>query len=187
MHTMQPEVLMLASRRLFALFAAAALVTVAAPARAQQLPIPDVTAARDVPGAKELPDPSMEYKVMFMVGAGPKAEEVNPTLTAAARYINTLAKFGVPAEKRKIVLVIRGGMDMILKNDAYKAKHNGQDNPNIAMIQALKKAGADIRVCGQGVLGLKFKDTDILPEVQVDLWAMTTAINLQLRGWVRIG
>ena len=35
-------------------------------------------------------------KVLFMVGAGPKPEEVNPTLMAVARYVNTLAKAGVP-------------------------------------------------------------------------------------------
>jgi hypothetical protein len=27
----------------------------------------------------------------------------------------------------------------------------------------------------------------VLPDVQVDLWAMTTMVNLQLRGYVRIG
>jgi len=26
-----------------------------------------------------------------------------------------------------------------------------------------------------------------VPDVQVDLWAMTTMVNLQLRGYVRIG
>jgi len=28
---------------------------------------------------------------------------------------------------------------------------------------------------------------DVLPDVQVDLWAMTTMVNLQLRGYVRVG
>jgi len=28
---------------------------------------------------------------------------------------------------------------------------------------------------------------DVLPDVQVDLWAMTTLVNLQLKGYVRVG
>lgn len=167
--------------------ATALVLALAGSAAAQQLPVPDVTAARDVPGAHELPDPAMEYKVLFMVGAGPKPTEVNPTLQAVARYVNTLAKHGVPADKRKIVVMIRGGIDMILKNDTYKTRHEGQDNPNVAMIQALAKAGVSIRVCGQAVVGMKLDRATILPEVQVDLWAMTTAINLALKGYVRVG
>lgn len=165
----------------------AVLLSSALPAFAQQWPVPGVEPARDVPGAKELPDPSTEYKVIFMVGAGPKATEVNPTLTAAARYLNTLAKWGVPADKRKFVVMIRGGMDMILKNDAYQKKHPGENNPNIAIIQALSKAGVSVRVCGQGVVGLKYDTADILPEVQVDLWALTTMVNFELKGYVKIG
>lgn len=173
-------------RLLAALFFAALLSPVTA-ASAQPWPVPGIEPARDVPGAKELPDPATEYKLIFMVGAGPKATEVNPTLQAAARYLNTLAKWGVRAEKRKFVVMIRGGMDLILKNDAYKAKHPGQDNPNIAIIQALSTAGVSVRVCGQGVLGQKYAATDILPEVQVDLWALSTMVNFELRGYVKIG
>lgn len=177
---------MITSRRFVALFCAV-LLSSATAAWAQQWPVPGVEPARDVPGAKELPDPATEYKLIFMVGAGPKATEVNPTLQAAARYLNTLAKWGVPAEKRKFVVMIRGGMDMILKNDAYKAKHPGQDNPNVAIIQALSKAGVSVRVCGQGVLGQKYNAADILPEVQVDLWALSTMVNFELKGYVKIG
>lgn len=175
--------------RRLAPLAAALLLATALPAAARQLPVPGpgFEPARDVPGAHELPDPSMEYKVLYMVGEGPKPAEVNPTLVAAARYLNTLAKWGVPAEKRKFVVMIRGGMDMILKHEAYRARHNGQDNPNVAIIQALSKAGVSVRVCGQGVLGRKYNTADILPEVQVDLWAMTTMVNLSLKGYVRIG
>jgi intracellular sulfur oxidation DsrE/DsrF family protein len=162
------------------------LVVTAVPARAQ-LPIPGVNPARDVPDAHEMPDPNTEYKVLFMVGAGPKPDEVNPTLMAVARYVNTLAKAGVPADKRKIAVMIRGGIDMILKDDAYKARHDGKSNPNIDIIEKLAKAGVSLRVCGQGVVGMKLDRAAILPEIQIDLWAMTTAINLGLQGYVRVG
>ncbi|MDH4066767.1 MAG: DsrE family protein, partial [Acidobacteriota bacterium] len=87
----------------------------------------------------------------------------------------------------KIAVVFhQGATDYIIKNDAYKARHDGEDNPNLPMIQALEKAGVDFRVCGQAALGRKIDPKDITPEVQLDLWALTTIIALQQQGYVLI-
>ena len=51
---------------------------------------------------------------------------------------------------------------------------------------SMKHAGIDFRVCGQGVLGQKIDMSAIMPEVQVDQWAMTTITTLQLRGYIRV-
>jgi intracellular sulfur oxidation DsrE/DsrF family protein len=160
-------------------------------ARAQSmpaLPIPGVEAAVDVPGAHEMPDPNLMYKVAFDLGkASPKIDEVNPGLLRIAQYFNTLAKTGVPADHRKIVIVFhQGGTDAVLTNAAFRARNDGHDNPNIALLQNMKKAGVDLRVCGQGVVNRKLESSAILPEVQIDLWAMTTFTTLQLRGYVRV-
>jgi intracellular sulfur oxidation DsrE/DsrF family protein len=154
-----------------------------------QLPIPGVDPARDVPNAKEIPDAKTEYKVLFDVANAPgKPTDVNPMLQAAARYLNTLAKVGVPAEHRKIAVIFhQGGTPAILKNEEFKKRNNGQDNPNIAIVQALKKAGVELHVCGQAVLASKIEPKDIQPEIQLDLWALTTIVNMELRGYVRIG
>lgn len=173
--------------RLGAAMTMAMVLGTAAPAWAQ-LPVAGVEAARDVPGgAKETIDPAREYKVLFMVGAPEKPDTANRLFTAAGTFVNTLAKAGVPAERRRVALMIHGGMDVILTNEAYRKKHEGKDNPALGIIQALSKAGVSIRACGQGVNALKYDRKDILPEVQVDLWAMTTAINLGLEGYVRVG
>jgi len=152
------------------------------------LPIPGVEAAVDVPGAHEMPDPNLMYKVAFDLGkASPKIDEVNPGLLRIAQYFNTLAKTGVPADHRKIVIVFhQGGTDAVLTNAAFRARNDGHDNPNIALLQNMKKAGVDLRVCGQGVVNRKLESSAILPEVQIDLWAMTTFTTLQLRGYVRV-
>lgn len=167
------------------------LVPVASPASAQSadLPVPGVAPARDVPNAKEVPDKTTEYKVLFDVARAPeKPTDVNPMLQAAARYLNTLAKVGVPAEHRKIAVIFhQGGTPAILKSEEFKKRNNGQDNPNIALMQALAKAGVEFHVCGQAVLGAKIDPKDIQPEVQLDLWALTTIVNMELRGYVRIG
>ena len=154
----------------------------------QRLPVAGYDAAKDIPGAKELPDPNVDYKVVFSVAANAKPDEIHPTLKTIALYLNTLAHNGVPASHRHIAAVFhQGGGDAVLANDVYKARHNGMDNPNIAMLRELKQAGVELRVCGQGLLGKKLEPSQVLSGVQVDLWAMTTMVNLQLRGYVRIG
>jgi len=170
----------------------AALIGLSGSARAQSaqtLPIPGYEAAKDLPGAKELPDPSMTYKVVFDIGKGAsKVDEVNPGLIGVARYLNTLAKNGVPADHRKIAVVFhQGGTEIVLNNETFKARNDGHDNPNIALIQEMKKAGVDFRVCGQAVLGRKIDPKTIMPEIELDLWALTTIVNLQTRGYVHIG
>ena len=153
-----------------------------------KLPMAGYNAAKHFAGAKELPDPGTDYKVVFSVAANAKDNEIHPTLKTIALYLNTLADQGVPANHRHIAAVFhQGGGDAVLVNDVYKSRHNGVDNPNIAMLKQLKDAGVELRVCGQGLLGKKLEPSQVLPGVQADLWAMTTMVNLQLRGYVRVG
>ena len=155
---------------------------------AQTLPIPSVDAAIDFPNEHEMPDPSLTYKIVFDIAkASPKIEDVNPGLTVISRYFNTLAKGGVPADRRKFVVVFhQEGTEIALNNAAYKALKDGHDNPNIAIIHSMKQAGIDFRVCGQGVISRKIDMATINPEVQIDQWALTTITTLQLRGYVRV-
>ena len=169
----------------------AALIGLPRPAHAQSaqaLPIPGVEAAIDFPGENEVPDVNMVYKVAFDIGkASPKIDELNPGLQKIAEYYNTLAKHGVPADHRKFVVVFhQKGAEFALINAVYKARNDGHDNPNIALIQSMQKAGVDFRVCGQGVLAMKVEQSAILPGVQVDLWAMVTLMNFSMKGYTRV-
>ena len=93
-----------------------------------------------------------------------------------ARYLDSLAVNGVPADHRKIIVVFHG-TPIFLNNAAYKSRYDGHDNPNITLIKSMKKAGIDFRVCGQELLGMKIDLETVLPEVQIDLWALTTITN----------
>jgi len=152
--------------------------------------VPGYEAARDLPGARELPDPKTDYKVVFADGQDAKNPgDVNPMLPTIATYVNTLGKYGVPADHRHIVIMFHQrtpDIDIVMTNEAYRERYN-RDNPNIAIIHALKEAGVDIRVCGQGLIGRKIDAKQVNPDVQIDLWAMTTLVNLQLKGYVRVG
>lgn len=160
----------------------------AAPAADGKLPVASAAAAKDFPGAKERPDPNTDYKVVFSVSAKVKDDEVHPTLKMIGLYLNTLANDGVPAKKRHLAAMFhQGGGDAVFANEVYKARHNGVDNPNIAVLKELHEAGVELRVCGQGLLGKKVDPSQLLPGVQADLWAMVTMVNLQSRGYVRVG
>jgi len=109
-------------------------------------------------------------------------------LPAIARYVNTLAKNGVPADHRHIAAVFhQGGTSVVMNSETFKSRFNGQDNPNLAIVHALKQAGVDFRVCGQALLGNKIDPKQVNPDIQVDLWALTTIVNLQTRGYVKVG
>lgn len=150
---------------------------------------PGMGMALDVPGAKELPDPKLIYKVVFDLAPASKTPaEVNPGLLTVARFINTLAKYGVPADHRKFVVVFhRGSTPAILNNDEYKKRNNGVDNPNIKLMESMKRAGVDFRVCGQSVLFSHIDPKTIQPIVELDLWAGITILNLTTRGYVHLG
>lgn len=162
--------------------------TNAAPAADEKLPVASAAAAMDFPGATERPDPKTDYKVVFSVSAKVKDDEVHPTLKMIGLYLNTLANSGVPARNRHIAAMFhQGGGDAVFSNEVYKARHNGVDNPNIAVLKELHEAGVELRVCGQGLLGKKVDPSQLLPGVQADLWALVTMVNLQARGYVRVG
>ena len=88
--------------------------------------VPGYPAARDVAGAKELPDPHMDYKVVFADGQEAKSKsDINPMLPSIAQYLNTLGKYGVPAAHRHIVIMFHQrnpDMDIVMTNEAYKAR-----------------------------------------------------------------
>lgn len=158
-------------------------------AQSDALAVPGARVARDVPGAQELPDPNRSYKIVFdVITPAESVEQTNPMLEAMARYVNTLARHGVPPENRQIAAVFHGPTtDLILNNEAYKARNDGQENPNISLIRNLAQAGVDFRVCGQAVMGRQIDPETIQPEIQLDLWALTTFMNLQQQGYVRVG
>lgn len=166
----------------------AGLIGLSGVAMAQDLPIPGVEPAKDQPGAHEYPDPKLTYKIVFDLAGGPDTpDKVNPELRGVAEFINTLAKYNVPASHRIIAVVFhQKSTPAILINDEYRKRYN-TDNPNIALVQAMKKAGVDFRVCGQAVLGMKIDPKTIQPEIQLDLWAGMTIPNLMMRGYQHLG
>jgi len=153
---------------------------------ASDLPIPGIEPANDYPGAGLTPDPNTEYKVVFDFNVNDdNLDDPYPMLPFVAKYVNTLAHLGVPKENRKIAIVMHQGSALIgLNNDEFKARHDGKENPNIELIKQLHAAGVSFHLCGQGVIARDVDTRDLLDEIEVDYWALTTIIELGRQGYV---
>jgi intracellular sulfur oxidation DsrE/DsrF family protein len=151
--------------------------------------VPDVGVKVEVPGAVGMPSSDLDYKVVFDIVAGAAdASIVNPGLVGVGMFLNTLDKQGVPAEHRHIAVVIhRDATEVILNNEAHRARNEGSDNPNLKLLTDLKNAGVDFRQCGQSVVNKRIDPTSIVSEVQLDYWALTTLLEFQLDGYVKVG
>ena len=174
---------------LTALSAASALFALSAgwsgSADAQTLPVPAAGLPGAVAGAQEVPDPGLTYKVVFNLSSAGPMDQVHPMFQRVARYLNTLAEYGVPPLHRQLTIVIYGpATEFVLNDAAFAARNHGKHNPNVAYIAALKQAGVITRVCSQALLAQKLDPKDVLPTVEVDLWALSTRVNLELHGYV---
>jgi intracellular sulfur oxidation DsrE/DsrF family protein len=163
----------------------AATTAMAAPANPTPL-IPGYGKLEVVENPGLLPDPARDYRVIVEVkladdkGGAPKA------LDKAARLANLLAASGVPADHRHIVVVIHGfATDAVLTEAGAKAHGKGPTDA-AAIIHALTEAGVSVHVCGQALAYFHIARDEVLPEIQVDLSAITTLATLQLQGYALI-
>lgn len=136
------------------------------------------------PNAAMQPDPKLDYRVVFSISKAPPApDKPNSSLERVARFVNLLAAGGVKPENRHIIAVVHGpATELVLHHSAFRAKHK-IDNPNLALIEALGRAGVEVHVCAQALAGQKIRSSDVSPLVVTDLSALTTLTTLQLKGW----
>jgi len=137
-----------------------------------------------MPHAAYQPDPHATYKVVFsLTHFGAKPGEVSPSLEHVARAVNLYVNAGVPLSHLKFVAIAAGPATPIALNDTqYRAKY-GVANPNLAVIDQLRKAGVDIAVCAQAVAEHQFSYDWIDPRVTVALSGLTTVIDLEQQGY----
>jgi intracellular sulfur oxidation DsrE/DsrF family protein len=81
------------------------------------------------------------------------------------------------------VAIASGGATPIVLNDAQYKKAYGVANPNLPLIEQLRKAGVDIAVCGQAVAEHKFQYDWVDSHVTLALSALTTITVLEQQGY----
>jgi len=143
-----------------------------------------------IPGAAASPDRSHVYKVIFNVtqGAAQPDQPVAGVLFAATD-LSALRGQGVPAANTKFALIFHGpggptlgAVDALLNNQSYRSKF-GVDNPNLAMLSALKQAGAEVLVCGQFLGAMKIDPAMLSPDATIASEAFLTLIRYQNNGY----
>jgi len=169
------------------ILAIAGAVSFAAPEEKSEWTYPVVqgySPAWPLPQAAVQPEKGKVYRAVFEVSKpGEQPTDPAPGLLHAARTYNVFAADGVPAKDMKIAIVMHGPAGFAaMDNATYRAKYN-VDNPNIKLLSELKKAGAEIYLCGQTLHGQKFQESAMLPEVRLATSAMIVLVSYQNNGY----
>ncbi len=137
-----------------------------------------------LPDAAYKPRPDQTYKIVFNLTRGARQPaEVNPGLDRVARTVNLYTAAGVPLKQLRFVAVASGDATVLALNDEqYRAKY-GVANPNLPLVDVLRKAGIDVAVCAQAVAANDFEDGWIDKRITVALSALTTVTTLEHDGY----
>jgi len=159
----------------------------AAPVFAQTAPITGVPSMKDFAGANELPDPSLDYKIAFdMNTMADSPDQVNPGLKMIGALINTYESHGVSPSHLHLQAVFHGPTIVVVTDDAtYKARTGVEHNPNVDLLNQLRKAGLKTVVCGQSAMAQHY-DFKTIVHAQMNFSASVTFINLMTRGYIKI-
>ena len=141
----------------------------------------------NVKGVTEIPDPNIEYKLLFaLTEANPDStkSETDGGLSEVARVINLHIASGIPVNKITPVIVIHGSALFAVANNEYYQKHFKKDNPNVKLINELKSIGTKMIICGQAMTFHEMKIDEFLPDIKLSLTAQTVLSHYQLKGFV---
>ncbi len=123
----------------------------------------------------DVPDPNKHYQVIFDVVSGSNdPRTINPGLMRVARAVNVFAAAGVPLEHLNFIAIIHGDATRSVVNSSVYEKWFGIENPNVALVSALKEAGVKVRVCGQVLNHWQIADEDVNDEIEITPSALTT-------------
>ncbi len=146
--------------------------------------IPDFGGVHPREDAAVRPEPKEDYKIFVDVVSDHQDKSGNfVALNRLARIVNLMAYAKVPPEHVHIVALFDGKTAFASLTDSYYRKRFDMDNPNLAIIHALNKAGVEMLVCSQAMAGLGLPDEAIDPAVTISLSALTDSIVFGHRGY----
>lgn len=140
-----------------------------------------------IPNSAVQPNPNRESRIVVNVGKPMSSpNEVNPGLDRIARLVNLFALSKVPPEKLKIVAVIHGGATVASLDNSHYRENYQIDNPNTKLIEALKRAGVSVFVCGQALAHNDFDQSWVSRDVTIALSAMMVLAHYQSDGYALV-
>jgi len=146
--------------------------------------IPEADGYVSIPNAAVPPDKKRVYKTVWDgTKAAKDPAQILPVLNMAGSELNAFAAEGVPAKNVKFVIVFHGGsLNGIMDDEHYKAKF-GMANPNLKVLSEMKKAGVEIYVCGQNLIGENIDFKTISPDVRVASDALIVLMAYENDGY----
>lgn len=147
----------------------------------------DFSGVIPVKNLTEVPDPSVNYKLLFELVINNKeseAKEINHGLTEICRILNLHSAAGIPVKNMTPIIVVHAkALFSFYTNEAYQKKYK-TDNPNLAVIEELiKKTGVKFIACGQAMSFLEVLPEQMIPQMKVSLTAQTVLSHYQLTGY----
>ncbi len=135
----------------------------------------------------EVPDPTLQYKLLFEVSEGnpdSTKNQVDGSLSEVARIINLHLAAGIPVKNIIPVIVGHGRvLNAFRTNASYRAKFK-LDNPNLKLLDEFRKIGIKFIACGQAMAFQGITKEELLPDVKISLTAQTVLSSYQLKGFV---
>lgn len=143
--------------------------------------IPDYGYTYTVDSPEFKTDTTSVLKVVFDINRSFDPSKPNKLIESAARFLNMEEKAGVDPKNIKIALVIHGNaVQDALKNEYYTEKYSEvKTNPNLPLIKALTKNGAEVILCGQSSAHYKVTREKATGDAKFALSAMTALVQLQ--------
>lgn len=118
------------------------------------------------------------FNIAFDTAKGAEPGKLNKTLESAARFINMHVRAGVPAENINLAVIVHSKAVF----DVSHAK-DGKPHASIDAVKALTANNVRIIVCGQSAAFYGVSKADLLPNVEMQLSAMTAHALLQQQGY----
>lgn len=139
----------------------------------------------EIPEATERPDGSLEYKILVDLTSGAdNPAEISRWVDNIARMMNLHGLAGVTKDRLHVKVVVHGGAIFTLLNDDRHQTRYDSANPNLAVYEALKEAGAEFYVCGQSMVARNIKKEDLWQGVQIAHSALTTITTYVPQGYI---
>ena len=133
----------------------------------------------------DMPIPAgTQFAVAFDAVDAAKVGETNRTLTTAARFMNMHVAAGVAQDDINLAVVVHGKAAFDMTQDSfYSTKYDDSPNANKEAVSALTEAGVRVIICGQTARYHGIDKSDLLPDVEMALSAMTAHALLAQDGY----
>jgi intracellular sulfur oxidation DsrE/DsrF family protein len=139
----------------------------------------------EIPEATEVPDQRQEFKIIIdLVSAAENPAQVNRMVDNIARMMNLHGVGGVKASQLQVKVAVHGGAIYSILNDEFYQKLYGVPNPNLPVVEALKKAGVEFYICGQSLIARDMQPADMWDGAEMALSMLTTLTKYVPQGFM---